>query len=327
MCRSLLSTWHNEDGNEVNMGRGNAGVCTVNIPRIAIESNGDKEKFFKLLEERCNLAMDVVQWRYNRLITLKAKEAPFTYIGGVFGMKLDPEETVEKCFANGRGSLSLGFIGLHEATLLLLGEEPANSEEAIELQLDIMKHMNSYVDTRKKNDSLGYGIYSSPSEALTDRFCRLDYAKFGSIKGVTDKGFYINSYHINTETIISPFRKIEIEGKFQRLSQSGHISYVEMHNMKDNSEAYEQLVRYAYDNGLMYFSVNAPWDFCKTCHWTGELEVDLDIEHKYECPHCGEKDPNKVIMTRRLCGYLTTFNQRPPVEGRVKEIMSRVKHG
>lgn len=326
-CRSLLSPWENEKGEQVYRGRGNIGVCTVNLPRIAIESGKDKVKFWKLLEERLDLTAEVVKWRYNRLITLKAKEAPFTYIGGIFGMQLDPEETIEKVFAKGRGTLSIGYIGLHEVVLQMLGKETATSEEAINFQLEVLNFINSKIEVYKKDTGLGYGLYSSPSESLTDRFCKLDYAKFGSIKGITDKGFYINSYHVNTEAAIDPFTKIDIESNFQKLATGGHISTVEVNNLSGNLEAYEQILKHAHDKGLMYIGVNSPWDFCKTCHWTGELEVSEDTDYNYSCPECGEDNSDKVVLTRRLCGYLTTMNKRPPVEGRVKEIISRVKHG
>lgn len=326
MCRSLLAPWYNEAGEQIYLGRGNAGVVTINLPRIAIESKGNVNKFFEILEERINLCKEVSLWRYNRLISLKAKEAPFTYVGGVFGMKLDPEETVEKCFANGRGSLSIGVIGLHETTLILTGSEPYYSKDTLDLQIKIAKNIHETVLKFKKDTGLGFGVYNSPSESLTDRFCKIDKAEFGEIKGVTDKGFYINSYHVNTETELSPFEKIDIESQLQPLSQGGHVMFVEIHNIKDNPEAYETLIRYARDKKLMYFAVNSAWDFCKTCHWNGEVGLKEDIGYQYCCPKCGESDPEKIVVTRRLCGYITSFNKRPPVEGRVKEIISRVKH-
>ena len=265
-------------------------------------------------------------WRYNRLISLKAKESPFTYIGGAFGMKLDPEESVEKCFANGRGSASIGYIGLHEVTLALLGTEPYYSKDALELQKKILKHLHETAIKFKNETGVGYSIYSSPSESLTDRFCRIDKATFGEIKGITDKGFYINSYHVNTETPMTPFEKIDIESQLQPYAQGGHVMFVEMQNAKDNPEAYESFIRYAHDKKLMYFAVNSAWDYCKTCHWTGEVKINEDIDYRYCCPKRGEDDPNKIIITRRLCGYISSFNKRPPVEGRIKEIKSRVKH-
>lgn len=325
-CRSLLSPWYDENGNLTYLGRGNSSVVTLNLPRIAIESEGDVDKFFEIMDERLLLCKDVLMWRYNRLISLKAKESPFTYIGGAFGMKLDPEESVEKCFANGRGSASIGYIGLHEVTLALLGTEPYYSKEALELQKKILKHLHETAIKFKNETGVGYSIYSSPSESLTDRFCRIDKATFGEIKGITDKGFYINSYHVNTETPMTPFEKIDIESQLQPYAQGGHVMFVEMQNAKDNPEAYESFIRYAHDKKLMYFAVNSAWDYCKTCHWTGEVKIDEDIDYRYCCPKCGEDDPNNIIITRRLCGYISSFNKRPPVEGRIKEIKSRVKH-
>lgn len=325
-CRSLLAPWYDEKGEQVYLGRGNSGVVTINLPRIAIESKGDIKKFFEILEERLNLCKEVSLWRYNRLISLKAKEAPFTYVGGVFGMKLDPEESVEKCFANGRGSISIGYIGLHETTLILTGSEPYFSKEVLDLQIKIAKTIHEKALSYKKETGLGFSVYNTPSESLTDRFCKIDKAEFGNIKGVTDKGFYVNSCHVNTETKLSPFEKIDIESQLQPYGQGGHVMFVEMHNIKDNPEAYETLIRYARDKKLMYFAVNSAWDFCKTCHWNGEVDLKESVDHKYCCPKCGESDPEKIVVTRRLCGYITSFNKRPPVEGRVKEIISRVKH-
>ena len=325
-CRSLLSPWYNEKGEQVYLGRGNAGVVTINLPRIALESNGNIEKFFQTLDERLALSKEVCIWRYNRLISLQAKEAPFTYIGGAFGMTLNPEDTVEKCFADGRGSLSIGYIGLHEVSLLLTGSEPYYSNEALQLQIKVMKYLEDYTDKCKKETGLGFGVYSSPVESTTERFCKADLASFGEIKGVTDKGFYVNSYHVNTETKLTPFEKIDIESQLQPYAKGGHVAFAEMSNAKDNVEAYESIIRYAHDKKMMYFAINSAWDFCKTCHWTGEVKTEEAVGYTYKCPCCEESSPDKLIITRRLCGYITSFNKRPPVAGRIKEIKSRVKH-
>lgn len=327
MCRSLLAPWYNEQGEKQYLGRSNTGVVSINFPRIAMESNGDKALFFKILKERIELAKDVVKWRYDRLITLKAKEAEFTYVGGVFGLNLDPEESVERVFAAGRGSLSLGYIGCYETALVMTGEDPVFSEKAFNFQKEIMEVFNDQVEVYKSTVHKGISIYSSPSESLTHRFCQLDLTRFGKVKGVTDKGFYVNSFHVNTEAQITPFEKIDFESKFQPLAKGGHVSFVEMNNLSGNLGAYESVVRYAHDKKLMYIGINSPWDFCKTCHWTGELKLELDTDYHYFCPSCGELDKNKIVKTVRLCGYLSTANKRPPVVGRIKEIRSRVKHG
>lgn len=300
----------------------------MNIPRIAIEAKGDFDKFWNLFEERYNLAAEMVHWRYKRLITLKAKEAPFTYIGGVYGVSLDPEETIEKVFADGRGSLSLGSIGIHEACILMLdGKETAYDEEARLFTEQILGKINEVCEKWKEKTGLGFSSYNSPSEALTDRFCSIDLKQFGSIKGVTDKGFYVNSMHVNTEAEVTPFEKIDIESRFQKLSKGGHVGFVEVNNLSGNLDAYETIVKYAHDKGCMYIGVNSPWDFCKSCHWTGELGLELNENYEYVCPDCGESDQNNIVKTMRLCGYLSTTNKRPPVEGRLKEMKSRVKHG
>lgn len=325
MCRSLLSPWCDNQGELKYLGRANTGVCSINIPRIVMKSNS-VEEFFELLSEQLELTIEVCTWRYNRLISSKAKEAEFTYIGGVLGKSLHPEDTVETLFANGRGTLSVGYIGLHETGLHLFGEEVWESEEVFNFHKDVMNFINDRLAHEKKTKGLGLSLYSTPSESLTDRLCKLDKELFGEVNGITDKGFYINSYHVNTETQMSPFQKIDIESELQPLALGGHISYIEEGNLSENLEAYETYVRYAHDKGLMHFAINSGWDFCKTCHWTGELEVSEDTDHKYTCPSCSEDDPDQVVLTRRLCGYVTSMGKRPPVEGRVKEIMSRVKH-
>lgn len=323
-CRALLPVYPNNP--TLYMGRANVGVATVNLPHIAMEANGVVDKFYTILTERVNTSMDIMKWRYDRLISMKAKEAAFSYIGGAFGIPFEEDESVEKAYANGRGSLSVGYIGLHEVCLAMLGDEPFFSEEAKQLQKDVLTKINDLIDIRKAETGLGYGLYATPSESLTDRLAKLDLATFGEVKGITDKGFYINSFHVNTETSLSPFEKIDIESELQPLSRAGHISYVESNNLSGNLEAYETLLRYGYNKGLMHQAINAPWDFCKTCHWTGELKLQEDINYQYCCPACGEDDSNQVVLTRRLCGYLTTVNKRAPVEGRMKEMMSRVKH-
>lgn len=325
-CRSLLSPWLDENGEQQYIGRANTGVCSINLPRIALEANKDKNTFFKLLEERLDLARDIGMWRYKRLITLTAKEASFSYQGGVFGMKLDPEETVEKVFANGRGTISIGYIGCYETALAMIGQDPVFSEESLNFQLKVMEFINKKIAEYKTTSNKGFGLYGTPSESLTDRFCRLDKERFGEVKGVTDKGFYVNSFHVNTEAQISPFDKIDFESMFQPLSTGGHVSFAETGNLSDNLEAYESIVKYAYDKKLMYIGVNSPWDFCKSCSWTGELKLQDNPECNYICPDCGERDENKIVKTVRLCGYLSTANKRPPVIGRIKEIQSRVKH-
>ncbi len=325
-CRSLLSPWYNGKGEQQYLGRANAGVVSLNLPRIAMESEGDVDTFYKILSSRLESAIDISNWRFDRLVSTKAKDAAFTYESGVLGLRLAPDDNVSKVFENGRGSVSIGYIGLHEVVLSLFGTEPFEDQCALEFQKDVMKFINARLEVEKRNTRRGFSLYSSPAESLTDRLCKLDTDKFGMVKGITDKGFYVNSYHVNTETVMTPFEKMDIEAELQPLALGGHIIYIEENNLSDNLEAYETYVNYAYTKKLMHFAVNAGWDFCKTCHWTGELEVSEDTNYKYICPSCNENDPDKVVLTRRLCGYVTSLGKRPPVEGRIKEIISRVKH-
>ena len=325
-CRSLLSPWYDENQNNVYLGRANVGVVSLNLPRIAMESEGNVDTFYKTLSERLEAAIEISNWRFDRLVNTKAKDAAFTYENGVLGLRLNPEDTVEKVFENGRGSVSIGYIGLHEVVLSLFGTDPSKDRGALEFQKEVLGFINTRLELEKDKTKRGFSCYSTPSESLTDRFCKLDQKKFGMVEGITDKGFYINSYHVNTETVMTPFEKIDIEAELQPLALGGHISYVESNNLSNNIPAYETLVRYAHDKHVMHFAINAPWDFCTSCHWTGELEVSEDTDYKYSCPECRENDPDKVVLTRRLCGYVTSMGKRPPVEGRVKEIRSRIKH-
>ncbi len=291
-----------------------------------MEAKGDKEKFFEILEQRLELARDVGNWRYDRLITLTAKEAGFSYIGGVFGMHLDPDDTVEKVYANGRGSISIGYLGGYEAALGMTGKDPIFSETAYEFQLEMMTFIKEKINSYKDPERATVSLYSSPSESLTDRFCRLDQEKFGDVKGITDKGFYVNSFHVNTQAQVNPFEKMDFESVFQPIASGGHVSFVETANLSNNLDAYLKIVQYAHSKKMMYIGVNSPWDFCKSCSWTGELVLQEDLEYNYCCPECGESDENSIVKTVRLCGYLSTANKRPPVVGRIKEIRSRVKH-
>lgn len=325
-CRSLLSPWFNEKQDKIYLGRANVGVVSLNLPRIAMESNGNTKTFFDILRERLESAIDISNWRFDRLVKTKAKDAAFTYQEGVLGMRLDPEDTVAEVFENGRGSVSIGYIGLHEVVFSLFGKEAYESKDSLLFQMEVLNFINARLEKEKVKTNRGFSIYSTPAESLTDRFCKLDQQRFGNVKGITDKGFYINSFHTNTETVMTPFEKIDIESNLQCLALGGHIVYAESNNLSGNIKAYEDLIHYAHDKGIMHFGVNAGWDFCKTCHWTGELEVSEDTDYKYECPSCKENDPDKIVLTRRLCGYVTSMGKRPPVEGRVKEIKSRVKH-
>ncbi|AUR84698.1 anaerobic ribonucleoside-triphosphate reductase [Vibrio phage 1.063.O._10N.261.45.C7] len=325
-CRSLLSPWFNDQGEKQYLGRANVSVVSLNLPRIAMESKGDIVTFFDILQERLDSAIEISNWRFDRLVNTKAKDASFTYQSGVLGKILNPDDTVASVFEGGRGSVSIGYIGLHEVVLSLFGKESYEDEGSFNFQKEVLSFINNRLEDEKLKTSRGFSLYSTPSESLTDRFCKLDQAKFGMIKGVTDKGFYINSFHVNTETVMTPFEKIDLESELQSLALGGHIVYVESNNLSGNLKAYESLIKYAYGKGIMHFGVNAGWDFCKSCHWTGELEVSEDSAYKYECPSCRENDSDQVVLTRRLCGYVTSMGKRPPVEGRIKEIKSRVKH-
>lgn len=319
-CRSFLSAI----GHENNMGRNNMGVVSVNIPRIAIEADGSMEKFWKLLDERCMIAYDALNVRIDRLRTVKAKEAPILYMHGALGVRLQPEDDVFPLFQNGRASVSMGYIGLHEAANAMFGHEPHTIDSDIKnaFTVEIVKRLRGWTDKWKKETGLGFSLYSTPSESLCDRFCRLDVKKFGEVADVTDKGYYTNSFHLDVFKKVTPFEKIDFEAKYPELASGGFISYVEFPNMKNNVKGLESIWNYTYDK-LPYFGTNTPVDYCGECDFAGEAKATA---HGFECPHCGNKDPRTLSVVRRVCGYLGNPGARPFCAGKQNEVIGRVKH-
>lgn len=319
-CRSFLSA----NGYDTNMGRNNLGVVSVNIPRIAIEANGDINKFWNLLDERCNLAKAALDVRVNRLKTVKAKEAPILYMHGALGVRLEPEDYVYEIFKNGRASISMGYIGLHEAANAMFGEtvHTVDSETKHRFTVEIVQRMRDHTDKWKKASGLGYGLYSTPSESLCDRFCKLDIKKFGDVKGVTDKEYYTNSFHQCVLKKTTPFEKIDFEATFPQFASGGFISYVEFPNMKNNLVGLEAIWDYTY-NKLPYFGTNTPVDYCGECDFAGE---SIATKQGFECPCCGNTNPLTLSVVRRVCGYLGNPGARPYCHGKQEEVMGRVKH-
>ncbi|WZW73062.1 ribonucleotide reductase of class III (anaerobic) large subunit [Vibrio phage TCU-VP03-AIR1] len=301
-CRSFLGDWKNEDGETVFDGRNNLGVVSINIPRIAIEASGDTERFFEILHERCTLAYEALMLRIKRFDDVTASVAPILYCEGAMGVRLKPTDKVSEVFKNGRASISLGYIGLHEAVTLLSPDKDMHTFESQHKQFlaeKIVETLRAYTDAWKELTGYGFSLYSTPSESLCDRFCRLDQEKYGIITGINDKDYYTNSFHLDVFKKVNPFEKIDFEAAYPMYANGGFICYAEFPNMRDNIKGLERVWDYAYTK-VAYFGTNTPIDQC-TCGWSGEAHTDSD---GYSCPVCGERDPEKLHVTRRVCGYL-----------------------
>lgn len=318
-CRSFLSSI----GHETNMGRNNLGVVSVNIPRIAIKAKGDIELFWKLLDEQCEVARKALDIRIDRLRSVQAKEAPILYMHGALGLRLQPDEYVINHLFK-RSSVSLGYIGLHEAAQAMFtdGVHTFDSDEKIKFTVDIVKRMREWTDKWKADTGWGFSLYSTPSESLCDRFCRLDVKQFGEIANVTDKGYYTNSFHLDVFKKVTPFEKIKFESQYPAIVNGGFIDYIEFPNMKHNIKGLESIWDYTYDL-IPYFGTNTPVDYCGECDFAGEAKA---TEHGFTCPCCGNKNPLTLSVVRRVCGYLGNPEARPFNHGKQKEVIGRVKH-
>ena len=322
-CRSFLQGWKDENGVEVNSGRMNLGVVTVNLPRIALESDGDMNKFWEIFNERMNIAEDALVYRVERTKEATPANAPILYQYGAFGHRLGKEESVDQLFKNRRATVSLGYIGLYEVATVFFGNSWENNPEAKEFTLDIIRDMKRRVEEWSDQYGYHFSIYSTPSESLTDRFCRLDTEKFGSIPDITDKEYYTNSFHYDVRKNPTPFEKLDFEKVYPEAGASGgFIHYCEYPVLQQNPKALEAVWDYAYDR-VGYLGTNTPIDRCYKCDFEGDFEP---TERGFACPNCGNSDPKTVDVVKRTCGYLGNPQARPMVNGRHKEIAARVKH-
>lgn len=322
-CRSFLQGWKDENGVEVNSGRMNLGVVTVNLPRIALESEGDMNKFWEIFNERMNIAEDALVYRVERTKEATPANAPILYQYGAFGHRLGKEESVDQLFKNRRATVSLGYIGLYEVATVFFGNSWEHNPEAKEFTLDIIRDMKRRVEEWSDQYDYHFSIYSTPSESLTDRFCRLDTEKFGSIPDITDKEYYTNSFHYDVRKNPTPFEKLDFEKVYPEAGASGgFIHYCEYPVLQQNPRALEAVWDYAYDR-VGYLGTNTPIDRCYKCDFEGDFEP---TERGFACPNCGNSDPKTVDVVKRTCGYLGNPQARPMVNGRHKEIAARVKH-
>lgn len=326
-CRSCLSPWYDENGSQKWYGRFNKGVVTVNLVDVACGANGenyakDLESFWKNFDEVLELCHRALLSRYERLKGTISDVAPILWQHGALA-RLEKGETIDKLLTGGYSTISLGYAGLWECVVELIGKNLL-TEEGQELGLKIMEHMNKKCDEWNQELYLGFGIYGTPLESTTYKFAKCLQKRWGIIPGVTDKNYITNSYHIHVETPIDPFEKLKVESKFQRLSSGGAISYIESANLENNIDAVITMIQYIYDN-IMYAELNTKSDYCQKCGWDHEILIEEDESGKliWKCPNCGNTDQSTMNVARRTCGYIGTeyFNQ-----GRTAEIRDRYVH-
>ena len=322
-CRSFLQGWKDENGEEVNSGRMNLGVVTVNLPRIALEAEGDKDKFWSLFAERMAIAKDALVYRVERTKEATPANAPILYQYGAFSKRLGKYDQVDQLFTHRRATVSLGYIGLYEVATAFYGGEWEDNPEAKEFTVDIVKEMKRLVGEWSDEYDYHFSVYSTPSESLTDRFCRLDTEKFGLVPDITDKEYYTNSFHYDVRKNPTPFEKLDFEKIYPEVGASGgFIHYCEYPVLQQNPKALEAVWDYAYDR-VGYLGTNTPIDRCYKCDFEGDF---TPTERGFTCPNCGNSDPKTVDVVKRTCGYLGNPQARPMVNGRHKEISARVKH-
>ncbi|MBP3399080.1 MAG: anaerobic ribonucleoside-triphosphate reductase, partial [Erysipelotrichaceae bacterium] len=317
-CRSFLSPWKDAQGNYKFEGRFNQGVVSINLPQIGILANKDEEKFWKLLSERLELCHEALMCRHHALQNVTSDVSPIHWQHGAIA-RLKPGEKITPLLKNGYSTISLGYIGLYEVTLLMTGKSQTTPEGEAFAQ-KVMKRLRMACETWKAESGLGFGLYGTPAESLCYRFARIDKQRFGEIEDITDKGYYTNSYHVDVREHIDAFSKLKFESQFQPISSGGAISYVEIPNMRHNLKALEELVKFIYDN-IQYAEFNTKSDYCHECGYDGEIIINDNNE--WECPSCHNKDKHKMNVTRRTCGYLgeNFWNV-----GKTKEIKARVTH-
>ena len=320
-CRSFLTPYVDENGKPKYYGRFNQGVVTVNLIDIGLSAGKDLDKFWKIFDERMELCHRALQCRHERLTGTLSDAAPILWQYGALA-RLKKGEKIDKLLHGGYSTLSLGYAGLWECVYSLIGKK-LTEPEGKELGLEIMRKLNEYCAKWKDEENIDYSIYGTPLESTTYKFAKCLQKRFGIIKGVTDKNYITNSYHVHVTENIDAFSKLKLESEFQALSPGGAISYVEVPNMQDNIPAVLQVIKFIYDN-IMYAELNTKSDYCQVCGYDGEIKiVHDDGKLVWECPNCGNRDQDKMNVARRTCGYIGTqfWNQ-----GRTQEIEERVLH-
>ena len=322
-CRSFLSYYENpETGEPVEYGRFNVGVVTLNLPRIAMQTESTGE-FMRLLDVRAGIVREALDWRYEQVREATASQSPIHYVTGAAGVAMSPSDKVGDLVEGGYATASMGYIGVYEAVARFYGGDWYGNREAVEFSVSIVCRLDELARSWKAESGRGYGVYGTPSESLCDRFARLDTRLFGEVENITSKGYYQNSFHVDVRKNMSPFEKWRVEAQYLPYTTGGAIDYVETETLLKNPDALESIVDAAVAAGVRYFGVNQPVSRCFECDYSGEFAADV---RGFYCPDCGERDEEKISVVRRVCGYLGSFADRPVVEGKRKEIVARVKH-
>ena len=325
-CRSFLTvedSQRNADGSHKFYGRFNQGVVTINLVDVACSSNGDMDLFWKILDERLELCHRALRCRHERLLGTPSDVAPILWQNGALA-RLKKGETIDKLLFGGYSTISLGYAGLYEMCVRMTGKSHTDPE-ARPFALKVMQRLNDKCAEWKAAENISYSVYGTPMESTTYKFAKCLQKRFGVIKGVTDKNYITNSYHVHVTEKIDAFSKLKFESDFQKLSPGGAISYVEVPNLQDNIEAVIEVMKFIYDN-IMYAELNTKSDYCECCGYNGEIQIINDEKTGklvWECPNCGNRDQDKMSVARRTCGYIGTqfWNQ-----GRTQEIKDRVLH-
>ena len=300
-------------------GRFNQGVVTINLPDIALSSEQDMDKFWKIFDERLELCHKALQLRHKRLSNVTSDVAPILWQDGALA-RLKPGESIHELLHHGYSTISLGYAGLYECVKYMTGKSHTDNGEGKELGLKIMQHLNDACKKWKAEEDIDYSVYGTPIESTTYKFAKCLKERFGTIEGITDRGYITNSYHVPVFEEIDAFTKLKLESEFQQLSPGGAISYVETPNLQNNLDAVLDIIKYIYDN-IMYAELNTKSDYCQECGYTGEILIDDNLE--WYCPNCGNRDHNTLNVARRTCGYIgTNFWNK----GRTQEIKERVLH-
>ena len=322
-CRSFLQGWTDPDtGKEVNSGRLNLGVVTVNLPRIALEAHGDKRLFWEIFQEKMKLCKLALDYRIKRTKQAKPENAPLLYMYGAFGKRLKKTDSVDEVFKNSRATISLGYIGLYEVCTTFYGPNWEHNQEAHDFAVSITKTMHDLCAKWEDEEGYHFSLYSTPAESLTDTFCQDDLKKFGRVANVTDKEYYTNSFHYDVRKHPTPFEKLEFEEDFPYQAAGGFIHYCEYPNLRQNPKALEAVWDWAYDH-VGYLGTNTSIDQCFKCGFKGEFKATA---RGFKCPQCGNSDPATCDVVKRTCGYLGNPQARPMVHGRHEEIVHREKH-
>ena len=310
-----------EPGKHKYYGRFNQGVVTINLPDVALSSGGNRDRFWQIFEERLELCHRALRCRHERLLGTTSDAAPILWQYGALA-RLKKGETIDKLLYNGYSTISLGYAGLYECVKYMTGKSHTDPA-ATPFALDIMQKMNDKCKEWKTAENIDYSLYGTPLESTTYKFAKCLQKRFGVIKGITDKGYITNSYHVNVTEKIDAFTKLEFEAQFQHLSPGGAISYVEVPDMQNNIPAVLEVMKFIYDH-IIYAELNTKSDYCQVCGWDGEIQiVEEDGKLIWKCPQCGNTDQDKMNVARRTCGYIGTqfWNQ-----GRTQEIKDRVLH-